>query len=548
MGIEIPEFKVIRGIESAAKKTFYLLNMYLRAERPIIYISHFDFRTIDMMLVKIKNEWGDPMEIIEYVSGVGTMTFEHKEQTDQQRKESLASLLKDTLKLLEKNLKKTRILLLKNVHKELEDSAIQSLIRQVVGRSMKEYGAVDAQTEFGVQVVIVSPYQVIPPLLERLTTYLTLGAPSEVEIFEYLKQKFSDEDVEVSDDVLKETALSMRGLSLFEIDQVVSLIDCSSYPLASKKANELILEEKRQLVQKSGLLKIVDAEPEGNESKEEKDNKEIGGLLALQEYLEDERKIFQNLVQAKKFGVMIPKGILIVGMPGCGKTLTAKLTAKKFGVPLICLDIGRLMGPFVGQSEENFRRALMTVEAAAPCVLWIDELEKAFSGVSSNGMSGGGSEVTTRLFGSFLTWMQEKRDSVYVIATANRISQLPPEFLRRGRFDEIFRVDFPDEREREDIFRVCLNHRRYSPGYNADIDMKALAAKSMSDGYCGADIEAAIGNVFKRAFLDGKIKISQEMLEKEVKALKPLKETLKEDLKELEDRMEKYQFRSASKK
>ena len=182
-----------------------------------------------------------------------------------------------------------------------------------------------------------------------------------------------------------------------------------------------------------------------------------------------------------KYGVDIPKGIMIVGMPGCGKSLAAKAAAKLFEIPLVRLDIGRLLGKYVGESEHNMRRALKLAEAISPCVLWIDEIEKAFSGV---GESGGGSDVTTRLFGQFLTWMQEKENTVFIVSTANDISKIPPEFLRKGRFDELFYVDFPGVEERKQIIEIHLKKRNK---WNKDLDVISLAKKT--EGYNGADLK-----------------------------------------------------------
>ena len=187
---------------------------------------------------------------------------------------------------------------------------------------------------------------------------------------------------------------------------------------------EFILAEKEKIIKQSGILEMVN-------SKEPIEN--IGGLELLKNWLKLKAKIFESLEKVIKFGVDVLNGILILGMLGCGKSLAAKAMAALFKVPLIRLDVGRLMGKYVGESEENMRRALSLVETVSPCVLWIDELEKAFAGVGSN--SG---EVTTRLFGNFLTWMQEKESTVFIVATANAISKLSPEFLRKGRFDELF--------------------------------------------------------------------------------------------------------------
>ncbi|WP_339240029.1 AAA family ATPase [Geobacillus sp. FSL W8-0466] len=181
------------------------------------------------------------------------------------------------------------------------------------------------------------------------------------------------------------------------------------------------------MIKKSGILEMIPL-------KESFD--EIGGLDNLKEWLFNKSRVFKNMNKAIEYGVDIPKGVLVVGMPGCGKSLNAKATAHLFRIPLLRLDMGRLMGKYVGESEANMRKAIKLAEAISPCVLWIDELEKAFAGIGNSGNT----EVASRLFGHFLTWMQEKQSPTFVVATANDISNLPPELLRKGRFDEIFYV------------------------------------------------------------------------------------------------------------
>ena len=192
----------------------------------------------------------------------------------------------------------------------------------------------------------------------------------------------------------------------------------------------------------------------------------------------------------------MPKGVFIVGMPGCGKSLCAKATANIFNAPLIKLDMGSMMGKYVGQSEENLRRAIQIAEAAAPCVLWIDEIEKAFSGI------GGDNDIMTRMFGHFLSWMQDKTSSVYVVATANNADRLPPELKRKGRFDEIFCVNLPDKEERKKIFEVHLNKRKdrkcISGAFSAS-NLDELAQKT--SGFNGADIESVVVEAIENNFL-----------------------------------------------
>ena len=267
---------------------------------------------------------------------------------------------------------------------------------------------------------------------------------------------------------------------------------------------------------------------------------DVGGLSNLKKYLHDKSRIFNNLGEASTFGIDLPKGILIVGMPGCGKSLTAKATATEFKVPLLRLDIGKLMGKYVGESEDNLRRAIKTAEAVAPCVLWIDELEKAFAGV---GGSGGASDITTRLFGQFLTWLQEKESSVYVVATSNKLTALPPEFKRKGRFDELFLVELPDERERKKIFEIHLGKRGKLTG-----DVKVIPLLKETKGYSGADIEAVVKETIEGAFISNDKAVTTDKLLNTIKNTKSISVTLEDEIKALKAEYEKYNFKPANEK
>ena len=229
---------------------------------------------------------------------------------------------------------------------------------------------------------------------------------------------------------------------------------------------------------------------------------------------------------------------MIVGMPGCGKSLTAKATAALFKLPLLRLDVGSLMGKYVGESEANMRRALRLAEAVSPCVLWVDELEKAFVGV---GGGHAGSEVATRLFGYFLTWMQDKTAAVFVLATANDISALPAELLRKGRFDEIFYVDFPTLAEREGIFKIHLQKRGK---LSNSLDLKKLAEKT--DGFSGADIEAVVKEAIEIAFVEQGAALTTERLVDVINKTHPLKVVMKDKVKEYEDKFKNLKIRAAS--
>ena len=244
--------------------------------------------------------------------------------------------------------------------------------------------------------------------------------------------------------------------------------------------------------------------------------------------------------KAIRFGVDIPKGILIVGLPGCGKSLSAKATAGLFKLPLVRLDVGRLMGKYVGQSESNMRDALKLASAISPCVLWIDEIEKAFAGVSSDG---GGNEVTTRLLGQFLTWMQEKDSTVFIVATANDISRLPLEFLRKGRFDELFKVELPNGEERRKILEIHLKNRHK---WNDDLDIIKLIDKTK--GCSGADLEAVVKDAIEDAFIKGDTTISTDALINSLSKITPIEKALADKIKDMREKLKALDVQDASKK
>ena len=266
---------------------------------------------------------------------------------------------------------------------------------------------------------------------------------------------------------------------------------------------------------------------------------DIGGLDSLKQWFIRKAKIYKNMDKAKRYGVDIPKGVLIAGVPGCGKSLNAKAAASLFEVPLLRLDMGRLMGKYVGESESNLRNAIALAEAISPCVLWIDELEKAFAGI---GGDGGGAEVTTRLFGNFLTWMQEKNSPTFVVATANDIIKLPPELLRKGRFDEIFYVGLPNESEREKIIQIHVKKRRSQDLKN--IKISELVAKTK--GFSGADIEGVIKDAVETAFADDKSSVQTEDILNAIDNTHSLSEIMRESLEKMTKEYETRKFKNAS--
>ena len=226
---------------------------------------------------------------------------------------------------------------------------------------------------------------------------------------------------------------------------------------------------------------------------------------------------------AREFGLPEPRGILLLGIPGCGKSLTAKAISSMWQLPLLKLDVGKVFSSLVGSSEENVRRAIQTAESIAPSILWLDEMEKGFSGLGSSGQTDGG--TTARVFGTFLTWLQEKKTPVFVVATCNNVSQLPPELLRKGRFDEIFFVDLPSREERKEIFKIHLEKRHRNVN---SFDLNKLSDEAV--GFSGSEIEEIIVSALYDAF-DNNEDINQTYIENTIKSMIPLSQTMEEQIK-----------------
>ena len=279
---------------------------------------------------------------------------------------------------------------------------------------------------------------------------------------------------------------------------------------------DTILSEKKAIIRKSGLLEYYETQEQFND---------VGGLKTLKDWLHKRQGAFTQ--QARAFGLPVPKGILLIGIPGCGKSLTAKAVGALWQMPLLRLDVGKVFSGLVGSSEENIRKAIATAEAVAPAILWLDELEKGFSGVQSSGQSDAGTPA--RVFGSFITWLQEKQSAVFVIATANDVSMLPPELLRKGRFDEIFFVDMPTFEERKDILSIHLEKKK-RPLANFDLDQLATATRDFS----GAELEQVVVAALYDAFFEG-ADLTTPRLEQSASEIIPLALTMKEKIDGLRD-------------
>lgn len=368
-------------------------------------------------------------------------------------------------------------------------------------------------------IVVVSPLTMIAPELAKDVTLLEFALPSVPE-FSALLDRITDDlkdnpriHIDLESEGKERLLKAARGLTLKEAENVLAKTIVVDNKLDASDVS-IVFSEKQQIIRKSGLLEYY-------ESHEELEN--VAGLEHLKQWLVKRGLAFSD--RASEFGLPAPRGVLLLGVQGCGKSLCAKAASSLWKLPLLRLDIGRMFGSLVGSSEENMRRAIQTAESVAPAILWVDEIEKAFGGATGSGASDGG--TSTRVFGTFLTWLSEKKTPVFVIATANDIRSLPPELLRKGRLDEIFFVDLPNEAERQEVFRIHLQRRHRDP---KKFDLAELSRRS--EGFSGAEIEEAIVSSLFDAFSSGG-DLDQATLIGSLAETFPLSKTMNEELSRL---------------
>ncbi|MFO0609223.1 MAG: AAA family ATPase [Polyangiales bacterium] len=369
------------------------------------------------------------------------------------------------------------IFVLNDLHPFLDDPAVVRKLRDVVAHARRTNKT----------VLLVSPAAKVPDELARDVTVLDVPLPDDAELGVLLRQ-FVDSlrsvgKIPVDDDpsLVERVVHAVRGLTEAQAIQAFSRAAVNDMRFGVDDV-PLLLAEKKQIVRRAGTLEFF----EHDESLAS-----VGGIDGLKQWLSSRGSAFGD--KAREYGLPQPRGLLLLGVQGCGKSLTAKAIAAHWRLPLLRLDIGSVFSPYVGGSEANMRKALVAAESLAPTVLWIDEIEKGFAGTTGSGNSDAGASL--RVFSTFLTWMQERKRPVFVVATANRIADLPPELLRKGRFDEIFFVDLPTPKERESIFAIHLRKRRRDP---ARFDGAAVSAAT--EGFNGAEIELALVSAMYAAF------------------------------------------------
>lgn len=358
-----------------------------------------------------------------------------------------------------------------------------------VVRKLREVGL--ALSDSYKTLVVCAPVLDVAPELEKDVTVVDYPLPDAADFDKLLRRICED----VSANTKLKIALTERdreqliqaalGLTLQEAENVFAKTIVNDGRLAADDVS-VVFSEKQQIIRKSGLLEYYESATE---------IEDVGGLDQLKDWLKKRALAFSD--RARQFGLPAPKGVLLVGVQGCGKSLCAKAVSRMWHMPLLRFDMGRMFASLVGSSEENIRRAISVAESIAPVVLWVDEIDKAFAGSQGSANTDGG--TTARVMSTFLTWLSEKQKPVFVLATANNIAQLPPELLRKGRLDEIFFVDLPSAAEREQIFHIHLRKRGRDP---ATFDLKQLGLTA--DGFSGAEIEEAIISALYDVFYLGK--------------------------------------------
>ena len=368
-------------------------------------------------------------------------------------------------------------------------------------------------------IFFISPELLIPEALQKEITIFDFPLPNLEEIkgkLDSMLNQNSSVEANLNEDDKDKLCKAALGLTLQEAESAFALAMVNDGKISIKDLS-VILEEKVQVIKKTGILEFI---------KSNYTIKDIGGLDNLKNWLLKRNNSWSE--QAKKYCIPAPKGVLVTGVPGCGKSLTAKAMSTIWQLPLLKLDFGKVFSGLVGSSEENMRRALATAEAVSPSILWIDEIEKGLSGLGSNWDSG----LSSRIFVQFFTWMQEKESPVFVIATANNISSLPPELLRKGRFDEIFFVDLPTIQERKEIFKLHLERRLKDKDVAKEIiGVKNLCSElaKMTEGFIGSEIEQVVISSLCDAFFENRA-LKFEDLAKNIANTVPLSMTQREQI------------------
>ena len=478
------------------------LNILLQAQYPLIYLVTPEEERAEQAISNISEDYGEYRRVFVWTVTHGIVEYGQPRQMTLHNTVSPEAALEWVMRQTEPS-----IYIFKDLHPFIDGAVVTRWLRDAIA-SFKNSQKV---------IILMSPIQQVPIELEKEVVVLDYPLPNLAELNKVLSAQLKNtKNSRIKTEAREKLLKAALGLTKDEAEKVYRKARVKSGRLTEEEV-EIVLSEKKQLIRRNGILEYIE---------EDETIDSVGGLEELKIWLRQRSNAFTE--RAREYGLPQPKGMLILGVPGCGKSLIAKTTSRLWGLPLLRLDMGRVYdGSMVGRSEANLRNALKTAESISPAILFIDELDKSFAGGAGSGDSDGG--TSSRIFGSFLTWMQEKTSPVFVMATANRVERLPGEFLRKGRFDEIFFVDLPTPEEKQDIFRIHLGKRR------SDItrfDLEQLA--KMSEGFSGAEIEQAIIAAMYDAFAQDR-EFTQLDIIAAIKATLPLSRTMIEQVTALRD-------------
>jgi ATP-dependent 26S proteasome regulatory subunit len=476
-----------------------LLNV-IKSRTKIVQIISYETLRIHGSVIRVANELERDLFAWNRIEGIRKWDNKEKKfkEVDEDKKQS-----SQALEFFTDEDTKNAIVLLEDFHPDLAENEVQNI------RRLRNIALSNSQDK---TLILSQPFPFLPKELEKEVQVIELEYPNFEDIkaiYGKVCNDFGIEEKEPDDDFI-EAAL---GLTIMEAERAFARAYIEDGELSIAQI-PLIIKEKENIIKKSGFLEYYHPK---------ETMKDIGGLDNLKDWLKKRGRGFDK--SAKEFGLETPKGILLLGIPGTGKSLTAKAIGSEWQFPLLRLDMGKIFGGIVGESEQNIRGALSIAEAIAPSILWIDEIEKGMSGISSSGGSDGG--TTARVLGTFLTWMQEKKKPVFVVATANNISQLPPELLRKGRVDEIFFVDLPTKEERKEIIKIHIKKRRSNLN-KFDIDELAKVSK----GFSGAELEEAVKEAMFQAY-DNAEDLTTKDIKDAIEKTYPLAKTMSEVIEDM---------------
>lgn len=465
----------------------------VRASVPAIYVvAREDWRALQEIKASVKkliDESNSTIPNLEFRSWTVTYGWEGDNTIDPL----------DAIKQV-RSARKPGVWCMTNFHRFLDDPQMIQTVKDVV-----QWGKTN-----GIILVFVSNIWKVPDELQDDLSRLDFSLPDKRLLMDRVSYTLDSIGSKMAQDDMDRVAEAALGMTTWETENALAM----SLVETGKIDSKVIAAEKARTVAKTGLLEF--SEPGVG-------MKDVGGLDNLKAWLVRRRKAFSK--EAQEYGLPMLKGILLVGVPGCGKSLTAKAIASDWNLPLIRWDMGKMFGSLVGQTEENTRKTLWLAEAVAPCILWADEIEKGMAGAGASGNTDSG--VTARTFGAIATWMQERKRPVFLAATANSVTNLPPEFMRAGRWDEIFWVDLPSEKEREEILGIHIRRKGRDP---SKFGLEYVAREAAQ--FSGAELEAVVIKAMFAAFADGRDIATDDLIDA-VHVTVPLAVTRREEIESL---------------